>query len=179
MSFDLEKEVRDLAARRDIAKAVIDYMRGQDRLDWDLQRSAFHDDADLDCGLYRGGPDGYTDFAQGILADFKGSQHLIGQIDIDFVDEVRAKGEVYFIAWHRMTEGGEDKDLFIAGRYVDEYECRGDTWKILRRREIVDWARTDGVADHFIRNEASVNLGGRLGTDFSDTRDWASETSGR
>lgn len=179
MTFDLEKEVRDLAARRDIAQAVKDYMRGQDRLDWDLQRSAFHDDADLDCGLYRGGPDGYTDFAQGILADFKGSQHIIGQIDIALVDDTRANGEVYFFAWHRITEDGEDKDLLMAGRYVDEYECREGAWKILRRREIVDWARTDPVTDHFIRDETSINLAGRRGADFSDTRDWSSGTSGR
>ncbi|HEX8056538.1 MAG TPA: nuclear transport factor 2 family protein, partial [Novosphingobium sp.] len=54
MSFDLEAEVRDLAARRDIADAVHRYMRGLDRLDPALQRTAFHDDAWIDAGIFAG-----------------------------------------------------------------------------------------------------------------------------
>ena len=48
-ALDLEAEIRDLAARRDINAAVQRYMRGLDRLDADLQRSAFHADAVIDC----------------------------------------------------------------------------------------------------------------------------------
>lgn len=43
MAFDLEAEVRDLCARRDIHDALCRYMRGQDRLDPELHRSAFHE----------------------------------------------------------------------------------------------------------------------------------------
>lgn len=170
-TFELAAEVRDLAARRDIQKAVQAYMRGQDRLLPELQRSAFHDDADVDCGLFRGGPDEYTKFAQGFLAQTKGSQHLIGQHDIDVQGDV-AFGEVYFIAWHRVVEDGVDKDLIVAGRYIDRYECRAGVWKIAKRRELVDWARTDAPADSFLAGNTVLHRARQDARDFSILRDY-------
>lgn len=171
-TFDLAAEVRDLAARRDIQKAVQAYMRGQDRLLPELQRSAFHDDADVDCGLFRGGPDDYTKFAQGFLTQTKGTQHLIGQHDIDVRGDV-ASGEVYFIAWHRVVEDGVDKDLIVAGRYIDRYECRQGVWKIAKRRELVDWARTDAPADSFLAGNSVLHRARQDAGDFSRVRDWS------
>lgn len=169
--FDLESEVRDLAARRDIHDAICRYMRGQDRLDRDLQRSAFHDDAYDDCGLMAGSADAFVDFAQGFLADIEGSQHVIGQVQLDVRGD-EASGEVYFFAWHRIREDGEPKDLMIAGRYVDEYACRNGEWRIVKRRELIDWARTDPATDGFLAEHPYLPRGGRRGSDFSETRDW-------
>lgn len=179
--MDIEAEVRDLAARRDIIKAVHAYMRGQDRLDRDLQLSSFHSDADVDCGLLRGGPEAYTDFAQGFLATMAGSQHIIGQIDLDVdVEAGTATGEVYFFAWHRTVEdGGEERDLLMAGRYIDDYAQRDGRWAIQRRRELIDWARDAPAADAILHEQVTIHLSGRSGSDFSQTRDWSSGTSGR
>ena len=171
--MELEREIRDLAARRDIHKAIMRYMRGQDRLDAALQRSAFHDDADLDCGLYRGGPDGYTEFAQGTLAAFGASQHLIGQVDLEVDAEAgHATGEVYFLAWHRQIDGDEPRDLLMAGRYIDEYSCKDGRWAIQRRRELIDWTRYDPASDQIMASFPDMHLGARRGADFSQTRDW-------
>lgn len=172
--FDLAAEVRDLAARRDITDAVQRYMRAQDRLLPDLHRSVFHNDAYVDCGLYAGPAHGFVDFAQGFLGDLKASQHLIGQIRIEMDGDMAADGEVYFIAWHRLVEDGEDKDLIVAGRYVDRYEKRGGEWRIAKRRELIDWARTDPASDSFLQaHGAKLVLGGRREADFSVTRNWA------
>ncbi|MFD2136578.1 nuclear transport factor 2 family protein [Novosphingobium resinovorum] len=100
--FDLEAEVRDLAARRDIADAAARYMRGLDRLEPDLQRSAFHDDAVVDCGLMKGSADEFVAFAQGFLADMNATHHLLGQSRIA-VDGDGATGEWYFQAWHSVS----------------------------------------------------------------------------
>jgi hypothetical protein len=169
--FDLEAEVRDLAARRDIHDAVCRYMRGQDRLDPLLHRSAFHDDAYVDCGLMAGTADEFVAFAQGFLADLESSQHLLGQHQIEVRGDT-ASGELYFYAWHRIEEDGEPKDLSVAGRYIDEYACRNGEWRIVKRREIVDWARTDPASDDFFAANPSVIRAGRGGSDFSQTRDW-------
>ncbi len=168
--FDMEAEVRDLCARRDINDALCRYMRAQDRLDPVLHRSAFHDDAWVDCGLMNGTADEFVAFAQGFLADCDGSQHIIGQVQISVNGEA-ASGEVYFYAWHRIFEEGAPKDLIVAGRYVDEYTCKNGEWRISRRREIVDWARTEDPADGFLAGNPLVR-GARHGTDFSQTRDW-------
>lgn len=178
--MNLEAEIRDLAARRDIHKAIFAYMRGQDRLDHDLQMTAFHTDSDVDCGLLRGGPKAYTDFAQGFLAGMGGSQHLVGQIDLEVDAEAgTGSGEVYFFAWHRQFEDGEEFDLFMAGRYIDEYTYKDGKWAIQRRRELIDWARKDAPSDAFMAGMPLIHLPGRNGADFSQTLDWASGTSGR
>ncbi|MBL4613201.1 MAG: nuclear transport factor 2 family protein [Emcibacter sp.] len=169
--FDLEAEVRDLCARRDINDALCRYMRGQDRLDPELHRSAFHDDAWVDCGIMKGSADEFVTFAQGFLADLKGSQHIIGQVHLD-VDGDHASGEVYFYAWHRIEQDGEPKDLIVAGRYIDEYACREGEWRIVKRLELIDWARTDPTTDGFMSETPGLLLGQRGNADFSHTRDW-------
>jgi SnoaL-like domain len=171
MRFDLEAEVRDLCARRDINDALCCYMRGQDRLDPVLHRSAFHDDAYVDCGLMSGTADEFVTFAQGFLGDLEGSQHIIGQVQIDVKGDA-ASGEVYFYAWHRIRENGEPKDLSVAGRYIDEYACKNGQWRIQKRCELIDWARTDAAADAFLAENPVLQRGKQRGEDFSQTRNW-------
>lgn len=168
------EELHDLCARRDIYDAVCRYMRGQDRLMPELHRSAFHDDAYVDCGLFAGSADGFVEFAQGFLANVKASHHMIGQAHIT-VDGDVAHGEVYFIAWHRLVENGEEQDLFVAGRYIDRYEDRGHGWKIAKRRELVDWARTDPASDGFLKAQVALARGARGEQDFSNQRLWPTE----
>ena len=169
--LDIESEVRDLAARRDIYDAICNYMRGQDRLLPEVQRRAFHDDAFVDCGLFAGSADGFVNFAQGFLAAVKYSQHLIGQVHIHVEGSI-AHGEVYFLAQHRILEDGLEKDLFVAGRYIDRYEDRGAGWKIAKRRELIDWARTDAASDSFLKQQSALILGARGRADFSCVRNW-------
>ena len=171
--FDLEAEVRDLAARRDITDAVQRYMRGLDRLDPVLQRTAFHDDAFVDCGLMAGDVDGFVTFAQDLLATMDGTQHLLGQVRIEMRDANNASGECYFQAWHgARDEAGNPRDLFVAGRYIDEYSCKNGEWRIARRKLITDWT-SNNVADHsFYAANPMTNRGGRSGKDFSQTRNW-------
>lgn len=165
-----------LLAKDQILKAVHAYIAGQDRLDPTLQRSAFHDDAFVDCGVFAGDPDGYVAFAQGVLADrYEASHHLLGQVTIE-VDGKRASGEVYFFAWHRQGTGAEAMDVFIAGRYVDEYEDRGRGWKIAARRELMDWGRKVPAADDFFVSQAMFHFGRRDGADFSQTRAWPQQS---
>lgn len=170
MTVNFEAEVRDLAARRDIYECICTYMRAQDRLLPDLHLSTFHEDAFVDCGPYAGPAAGFVRFAQDLLGGMKASQHGIMQAQIT-VDGNRATGEVYFIAQHRITQDGDDKDLIMAGRYIDDYEDRGHGWKIARRLEIIDWTRVDPVSDSFT-HDLKLHVGGRGQADFSLRRDW-------
>lgn len=173
MPFDLEAEVRDLAARRDITDAVHRYMRGLDRLDPALQRTAFHDGAWVDCGLMAGDADAFVAFAQDLLAGMEATHHLLGQVRIELQGE-RALGECYFQAWH-ATRGadGEPRDLFIAGRYIDEYACKNGEWRIAKRLLITDWVKDDPADHGFYAANPTTNRAGRRGEDFSETRAWA------
>ncbi|MDF2640464.1 MAG: nuclear transport factor 2 family protein [Novosphingobium lindaniclasticum] len=171
-SFDFAAELRDLAARRDIAEAAQRYVRGLDRLDAALQRRAFHDDAVIDCGLMKGTADEFVDFCQDFLGTMEASHHLLGQHRIE-VSGDSARGEVYFQAWHGVRdEAGGVRDLFIAGRYLDEYACRDGEWRITARLLVTDWVKDDpGTLDFFAANPGAVR-GGRRGADPSDIQAW-------
>lgn len=135
------------ADKLEIIDLSSNYMRGLDRLDPIVERSVFWDDAYLDYGIYEGGPDGFVDYCQNALKAHAANHHFIGQVNIDLEGD-QAFGEVYYQAFHRIkNEVGEDRDLFISGRYVDRYERRNGVWKIAYRSELVDWVREEAAAD--------------------------------
>ena len=153
--------VEELLAKQEITDLVGLYMRGLDRLDKPLLRSVFHDDATTDYGFFQGGPDAFVDMAYNALQDHLANHHMIGQVNIDVEDEV-AFGEVYFQAFHRIVTDGEERDLFISGRYVDRYEKRDGSWKIAFRSEVNDWARNDPATDDYFQSNTQSLRGGRL-----------------
>jgi SnoaL-like domain len=171
--MSLEAEIRDLAARRDINDAVQRYMRGLDRLDPVLQRSAFHDDAWVDCGLMAGRVGDFITFAQDMLATMDATHHFLGQVRIEIHGDV-ASGECYFQAWHgSRDQSGAPRDLFISGRYIDEYACIDGAWRISKRKLITDWVKDDAADHGFYTANPTTNRGARSGADFSQIRDWS------
>ncbi|HZU65607.1 MAG TPA: nuclear transport factor 2 family protein [Novosphingobium sp.] len=138
-----------------------------------LQRSAFHDDAHVDCGLFVGDADGFVAFAQDMLAAMEATHHLLGQQRIEIHGPDQASGECYFQAWHGIRdEEGAPRDLFICGRYIDEYTCKNGEWRISRRKLITDWVKNDPADHSFYAANPATNRPGRGGADFSQKRDW-------
>lgn len=131
------------------------YMRGLDRRDPVLLASVFTDDATTHYGAFRGGLAEFVSMAMNALSTHEANQHLVGQINLWFDDEPagdgirRARGEVYFQAFHRLQRDGARTDMLICGRYVDRYEFIGGRWRISHRTEIVDWARTEPTVDDY------------------------------
>ena len=158
--------IEDLLAKQEIAELSGTYMHGLDRLHRESLRGVFHDDATTDYGFFQGGPDDFVDMAFGALSDHDDNHHMLGQINIRLDGEV-AFGEVYFQAFHRVTnEAGEKEDLFISGRYVDRYEQRNGVWKIAHRSEVNDWARTEPAADTYFQSNTASLRGARFPDDL-------------
>ena len=153
--------IEELLAKQEITDLVGRYMRGLDRLDKALLRSTFHDDATTDYGFFQGGPDEFVEMAYNALKDHLANHHMIGQVNIDVEGEV-AFGEVYFQAFHRIVTDGEERDLFISGRYVDRYEKRDGEWKFAFRSEVNDWARNDPATDDYFQTNTQGLRGGRM-----------------
>ena len=162
--------VEELLAKQEITDLVGRYMRGLDRLDRDLLRATFHDDATTDYGFFKGDPDAFCDMAMAALREHLANHHMIGQVLIDIEGEV-AFGEVYFQAFHRIVTDGEERDLFISGRYVDRYERRDGQWKFAFRSEVNDWARNDPASDDYFRTTPDSLRGARKPQDAIYQRD--------
>jgi len=158
--------IEELLAKQEITDLVGNYMRGLDRLDKPLLRSTFFDNAETDYGFFQGGPDGFCDMAMNALREHLANHHMIGQVLIE-LDGDTAYGEVYFQAFHRIVTQGEERDLFIAGRYVDRYEKREGVWKIAFRSEVNDWARNDPATDDYFTATPDSLRGARKPDDAS------------
>ncbi len=170
MAADQTQRIQAVIDKQEIFELSCTYMRGLDRLEKDLVLGVFHDDATTDYGFFQGPPGQFADFAMQALSDHLANHHMIGQARIDVEGDV-AFGEVYFQAFHRIVDNGEEKDLFIAGRYVDRYEKRGGVWKIAFRAEVNDWARTDPATDEFFTASPQALRGARGKDDLSSQRE--------
>ena len=157
--------LEDLLAKQEIYELSCNYMRGLDRLDAALMHTVFHDDATVDYGFFQGSGRDFVAFAQNALKDHLANHHMIGQVNIK-VDGDQAVGEVYFQAFHKVVQDGEEKDLFISGRYVDRYERRDGIWKISFRSEVNDWARMKPDADTYLAGSGCL-IGERKPGDYS------------
>ena len=166
-TFDLEAEVRDLCARRDISEAIHNYARGLDRLDPETQRLAFHDDAEVDAGISQGNAAEFVAFCQQFLGEMDGTHHMLGQSQIK-IDGTRASSETYFQAWHKVKDDNdEDRAQFVSGRYVDNLECRDGAWKIAKRTMVTDWATNIPHDEAFFDNSIGIIRGGSRGKDLT------------
>ncbi len=171
-----EQRVLAAADKLEIMDLSSNYMRGLDRLDGELERSVFWDDAYCSYGTYEGGPDGFVEFCQTGLSTHAANHHFLGQMNIELHGD-EAFGEIYYQAFHRIKNAdGEDRDLFISGRYVDRYERRGGVWKMAYRSELVDWVRDDPAADAWFAGSKMI-LGARKPDDPLYDRDAMRKTS--
>lgn len=157
--------LEEVLAKQEIYELSCNYMRGLDRLDAALMHTVFHDDATVDYGFFQGSGKDFVAFAQNALKDHLANHHMIGQVNIK-VDGDQAVGEVYFQAFHKVVQDGEEKDLFISGRYVDRYERRDGEWKISFRSEVNDWARLEADADSYLEGSGCL-IGERKPGDYS------------
>ena len=94
----MEKKLERLITKSEIYELVCKYMRGLDRLDKNIFRSVFHDDAYCDYGFIKTDPDTFASFCMDALKDHISNHHMIGNslLEFDEKNENTAYGEIYF-----------------------------------------------------------------------------------
>src|ERR1051326_8034928 len=103
------REVEALASERAIRQVLLRYCRGIDRMDRDLVRACYFDDATDEHGSFRGGPDEYVAWAWRLLSRYRSTMHFVGNMLIEFPDSDGADpdtafAETYGIAFHRSDD---------------------------------------------------------------------------
>ncbi|NDC56883.1 MAG: nuclear transport factor 2 family protein [Alphaproteobacteria bacterium] len=138
----------------DVHRVVQLVARYLDRLDENALRAQFHPDASLDLGpgIFQGAVTDYLQWVMGIQGQTKSTHHLMANCLVDVKGD-NAFAETYAMVHHRLDKPTGREDLFIAGRYLDRLERRptgpNGLWKIIHRKLIMDWVRTEPVADIF------------------------------
>ena len=133
-----------------LRKLVHGYCRAVDRGDIAALREMYHHDAQDDHGAFSAG--NVDDFLDGLVAArpyLRSMQHHITTVNFAVQGSI-ADGEIYTIATHTFAAGDRDVDVMVGGRYLDKYENRSGTWKIIERMIVTDWAQ--------VHNPSSMDL---------------------
>lgn len=123
-----------------IFDCVLRYSRGLDRLDLDLFRSAYWDDAVSCHGHVNGTVDDFLEWWLPMQAGREVGQHAVSNHYVTFDAPDSAHGETYFLASIKNLD--VDTVELLGGRYVDHFEKRGDEWRIKVRTLVFDWEAT-------------------------------------
>ena len=100
-------ELRTLTDRLEIADLLTAYAAAVDGRDWERYRSIFTPDAVIDyssAGGAVGTPDEMADYLERVLAQFRATQHLIGNLEVD-IDGDTARARAMFHNPMRMADG--------------------------------------------------------------------------
>ena len=158
--------------QHEIVQLLYTDARALDRGEESLLRAIYHPDATLDLGpgIFQGALTDYVLWVMTVLQQVKASHHSITNTRIDVRGD-EAFGETYFTAHNRLDKATGREDLFLAGRYLDRFERRpaGPTgiWKIVHRKQVLDWVRTEAVADVFYHLNPDALWGQRGKADMS------------
>ena len=123
-----------------IWQCVLRYTRGLDRLDIDLFRSAYWQDAQTCHGPVNGSVDDFLDWWLPMQEGRETGQHVVTNHWVEFDGDSGADGETYFFA--SIKNLGDDSVELLSGRYVDRFEKRRGEWRIKTRVLIFDWQAT-------------------------------------
>ena len=149
----MDARLQELLDKQEITERLHDYCRAIDRCDRELLMSVFHSESTHEMAGFEGSSRDFCGFAFDALAAFDATHHVLSNVSITVTAD-RARSECYFYATHRVpaaadaSEGvladhkpGIDEDLFLAGRYVDQFIRDSGVWKISKRIGVLDWCR--------------------------------------
>lgn len=132
----LEDEVGYLRDRLKILDCISRYSRGIDRMDLDLVRSVYHEDAIDEHGVMVTSREEFVAFIDSIRDDFEMRLHNITTHNCE-IHGMEAHAESYVLFGLATNDG---RELMLGGgRYVDRLEKRKENWKIVHRRTMMDW----------------------------------------
>lgn len=171
-SNGLPASVQAMIDKTEITEAVYRLARGLDRIDETVLRSAFHHEATLDFGpgVFQGTSNDYIHWVVGVLNQVRSSHHMIGNVLVTLEGDT-ALVESYCHAHYRMDKPTGREDIFIGSRYLDRFERRpsgpAGVWKIMHRKQVIDWVRTEAVSDLFYHQNPDALWSYRTKTDPS------------
>lgn len=137
MSMVRPDEVADRLAIMDVLNR---YARGIDRCDLAVLREVWWPEAVADYGMGEVNALAWSEGVVPALAAMRRTQHFLGNMLID-IDGDTATAETYCRAWHEVDSAEGPQEMDVGGRYLDRLEKRGDEWRLLHRRYVLDWSR--------------------------------------
>ena len=137
--------LQSLLDKQAIAEVIARYSRTLDWLDDQGQASCYWPDAAIDYGFFKGTA---TDFLPVVMQIERASQrrwHMLSGLAIRLDTATHASTECYGQATGVRDNDGVWTGTIYGGRYLDEFEKRGEEWRIIKRNYLMDWSMPLGI----------------------------------
>jgi 3-phenylpropionate/cinnamic acid dioxygenase small subunit len=132
--------------RSEILETIYCYATGVDTQDWQLYRSIFTDEIELDFSSWDGRParrmpaDGWLAAVKGLFPGLDASQHSMTNPRVTF-DGDRAQCVMYVQAAHFLRNDEGDSEFTAGGYYTDQLVRTPSGWKLCGVKLTVTWSR--------------------------------------
>lgn len=129
----------ELADREAIRECLLKLARASDRVDEALWRECFWPEAtDNHAGIFHGTIEEFMKETLPVLERHESTSHFMGNMLIE-IDGTRGNAETYVLGFHVLEEDEKTVNWVASARYLDRFERRGEIWRLLERRFVVDW----------------------------------------
>ncbi|MCU1454704.1 MAG: hypothetical protein JWN46_2850 [Acidimicrobiales bacterium] len=141
-----DDRIQWLVDRAEITETVYGYAAGMDTRDWELYRSVFMPEVQLDFSSYSGQPasvqtaDELVEGAKFLISGLDASQHSMSNPRIS-IDGDTAECIVYAVADHILVNELGESSYRFGGYYTDGLVRTSAGWKIASVRLTVSWHR--------------------------------------
>ncbi len=149
MDTELEAQLRELIARKEIYDRLMRYTRGIDRNDGDLVQDTFWPDALVDHGHSKFRGEGIGAFFADVSKHATARQtHYIMNIVMEVHgDEAITEAQSLYTA--ETARNGVDYTINRVIRYIDRWERRDGVWRVFHRTVVETWNKLDQVVERF------------------------------
>jgi len=140
-----ETRLRQLLDRAEISDVQLRYATGTDARNWELFRSCFTDDLEVDFSSGFGLPvvrlkaDEWVENTAPRMSALKATQHMITNHVITFEDDNHATCVAYVRARHHNPNSTGDSDQTVYGFYTNRFERTSSGWRIAKVKLTVSW----------------------------------------
>lgn len=140
-----DDRLRRLLDRADISDVQLRYATGTDTRDWELFRSCFTDEVEIDFSEGFGQPvvrltaDEWVAGTAPRMESFTATQHMITNQVITFDDNDHATCIAYVRASHHSPNPTGDSDQTVYGYYTNRFERTRDGWRIAAVKLTAVW----------------------------------------
>jgi SnoaL-like domain len=139
--MSMEAQLQALLDKQAIQELVARYSRTLDWLDDQGQADCYWPEAPVDYGFFKGTAAEFVPVVMAVERSTGRRWHMLAPLSVKLTSATTAIGECYGIAlgFRREEDSEPYRGNMYGGRYLDEYEKRGDEWRIAGRRYIMDW----------------------------------------
>ncbi len=137
--------LRQLLDRTEIGDVQLRYATGTDTRNWELFRTCFTDELEVDFSSGFGLPgvrlraDDWVRRTAPRMNALQATQHVITNHVITFEDDNHATCVAYVQARHHNPNSTGDSDHTVYGYYTNQFERTSDGWRIAKLKLTVSW----------------------------------------